>query len=196
MYNINSITISWNSIVKYLGVHIQSTLSWSHHCKVVSAKARRSLNHLRHSLWGATTAAKSVAYKCLVRPLLEYACQVWRPHTARDISGLESIQCRAARWACGSQWDPISRKWSKSSDDCLNSLRWPSLTDRRNYLSVSTLYDILNNRTSLSFHDYYRCNTSYTRAHELSIVPLLSSINSHRYSFFCEYCIFVEHCII
>ena len=184
MYNINSITISWNSIVKYLGVHIQSTLSWSHHCKVVSAKARRSLNHLRHSLWGATTAAKSVAYKCLVRPLLEYACQVWSPHTARDISGLESVQRRAARWACGSQWDPISRKWSKSSDDCLNSLRWPSLTDRRSYLSVSTLYDILNNRTSLNFHDYYRCNTSCTRAHELSIVPLLSSINSHRYSFF------------
>ena len=120
MYNIKSSTISWNSIVKY---HIQSTLSWSHHCKVVSSKARRSLNHLRHSLWGATTAAKSVAYKCLVRPLLEYACQVWSPHTARDISGLESVQRRAARWACGSQWDPISRKWSKSSDDCLNSLR-------------------------------------------------------------------------
>ena len=26
------------------------------------------LNFLRHTLWGATTEAKSVAYKCLVRP--------------------------------------------------------------------------------------------------------------------------------
>jgi len=43
-----------------------------HHCKIVSAKARRSLNHLHHSLWGVTTTAKSVVYKCLVRPLLEY----------------------------------------------------------------------------------------------------------------------------
>ena len=74
---------------------------------------------------------------------------MWSPHTGRDISGLESVQCHAARWACGSQWDSISRKWSKSSDDCLNSLRWPSLTDCCNYLSVSTLYDILNNRKHL-----------------------------------------------
>ena len=59
----NSITISWNSVVKYLGVHIQSNLSWSHHCKVVSSKARRSLNHLRHSLWGVTTAAKTCSLK-------------------------------------------------------------------------------------------------------------------------------------
>jgi len=65
----------------------------THRSKVVSAKARRSLNHLRHSLWGATTTAKSVAYKCLIR----YACQVWSPHTACDISGLESVQRRAAR---------------------------------------------------------------------------------------------------
>ena len=139
MYKIHSVTISWKSIVKYLGIYLQSNLSWSHHCKVVSAKARKSLNHLRHSLWGASTSAKSVAYKYLIRPLLEYACQVWSPYTTRDKSGLESVQRRTARWACGSQWDPISRTWSKSSDDCLNLLCWPSLADRRNYLSVSTL---------------------------------------------------------
>jgi len=184
MYKIYSVTISWESIGKYRGVYIQSNLSWSHYCRVVSAKARRSLNHLRHSLWGATKAAKSVACKSLIRPLLEYACQLWSPHTARDISGLESVQRSAARWACGSQWDPISRAWSKSSDDCLNSLCWPSLNDCRNYLSVSTLHNILNNRTSLNFFDYYQCNTSCTRAHELFIVPLTSSINSHRYFFF------------
>jgi len=71
-----------------------------YHFRAVSAKASKSLNHLRHSLWGAATAAKSVAYKSLIRPLLEYACQVWSPHTAWDISGLESVQRRAARWAC------------------------------------------------------------------------------------------------
>ena len=65
------IAISWNLIMKYLGVYIQSNLSWSHHCRDVSAKAKRSLNYLCHSLWGATTATKSVAYKVLVRPLVE-----------------------------------------------------------------------------------------------------------------------------
>ena len=56
-YKIHNTLIAWNSIVKYLGVHIKSNLSWSYHCKIVSAKAKRTLKFLRHSLWGATTTA-------------------------------------------------------------------------------------------------------------------------------------------
>ena len=183
MYEINGAIISWISIVKYLGAYIQSNLSWSLHCKTVSAKARQSLNYLRHSIWGATTAVKSVAYKSLVRPLLEYACQVWNPHTAQDKSVLEAVQCRAAKWACGSRWDPSSRRWNKSSGECLDTLHWPTLTQHHNYLSVSTLGDIFHKRTSLTFSNYYCFSASCTRAHELCVVPLQSSINCYRYSF-------------
>ena len=151
--------------------------------RVVSVKARRSLNYLRHSLWGVTTSTKSVAYKVLVRSLLEYACQVWSPHTAHDICLFEAVQRRAARWACGSQWNPLSRGWSKSSDDCLDALCWPTIGSHRDYLLLSVLYDIPNKRTSLFYCDYFH-NTSFTRAHELAIVPLQSSINCYQYSFF------------
>ena len=109
---------------------------------------------------------------------------MWSPHTFRDILVLEAVQCRAAKWACESQWDPSNRRWTKSSDDCLNALQWPTLTQRRNYLSVSMLNDIFHERTSLTFSDYYRKNVSCTRAHEQSVMPLQSTINSYRYSFF------------
>ena len=49
-------------------------------------------------MFGCTQAAKVSAYKALVRPYLEYACVVWAPYTAQDISLLESVQDRAARW--------------------------------------------------------------------------------------------------
>jgi len=58
----------------------------------ISAKATRSLNFLRHCIYNAATSIKSSAYKCIVCPVLEYACPVWHPHTAKNINVLESVQ--------------------------------------------------------------------------------------------------------
>ena len=109
--------------MKYLGIYINSTLSWSAHCKAVAAKATKCLNFLRHTMWGATPAAKAMAYKCIIRPLMEYSCQVWNPFTDKDISMLEKVQRRASRWVCGSKWVPHKLAWSKCSDACTRELQ-------------------------------------------------------------------------
>ena len=106
-YFINHSPLVWKPTVKYLGVLLRSNLSWSDHRKHASANASKVLNFLRHTLWGATTETKSVTYKCLVRPLLEYACTVWNPHTVSDRAALESVQRHAACWVCGSRWSPV-----------------------------------------------------------------------------------------
>ena len=132
-----------------------------------------------------------MAYKYLVRPLLEYACMVWNAHTVSDKTSLESVQRRAAHWACGSRWSPVQRQWSKSSDVCLQELHWPTLSSGRNYLSVSMMYDILNGRyDSLKFSDYCNFHTSCTRAHSMTTIhnQFIS------FFFFCEHSIFMEHC--
>ena len=38
-------------------------------------------------------------HQSLVRPQLEYASTVWSRHTATDITKLEAMQRRSARWA-------------------------------------------------------------------------------------------------
>ena len=63
-----------------------------------------------------------MVYKSLVRPSLEHACTVWNPHTVSDKSTVESVQRRAARWACGSRWSPLHKCWNKSSNVCLQEL--------------------------------------------------------------------------
>ena len=37
-------------------------------------------------------------YRSLVRPLLEYSQETWKPHTTRNIDKLEAVQRRATRW--------------------------------------------------------------------------------------------------
>jgi len=93
--------------VHYLGLTITSNMCWTNHCKIISAKATRCLNFLRHTLWGATPFVKSIAYRCVVNPLLEYGCQLWNPFTTTNIQLLEQNQRRAARWVCNSRWDPF-----------------------------------------------------------------------------------------
>jgi len=88
-------------------IHFTTNLCWSKHCKIIAAKATKCLNYSWHTLWGATPQVKSIAFKCLVRPIMEYGYQLWNPFTQKDIQVLENIQCCAAHWVCGSRWNPF-----------------------------------------------------------------------------------------
>ena len=62
------------------------------------------------------------------------------------------------------------------------------------------LYDTLHKRySSLSFSSFYDFNSSRTRQHSLCIVPLQSTINAYRYSFFVNAPFIwnsIPHCIL
>ena len=73
-YRINDHNLSSKSVVKYLGVFINSHLKWSDHIKHVTAKAT---SVLRHFLYTCLSSVKAAVYKCIVRPILEYASPVW-----------------------------------------------------------------------------------------------------------------------
>ena len=146
--------------------------------------ATRSLNYLRHTLFSCPIYIKAVAYKSLVRPILEYASPVWCLHSSKDISQLELIQQRAARWVCGSRWNPDTRSWSKSSASCLQELKWPSLQSRRSYFSVSLVHDIIHQRISIPFNKHFQFSTTNTRSHPLSLCIPSTTINPYRHSFF------------
>ena len=90
-YTIGGGPILWKSLVRYLGVYINSKLTWSDHCKVTASKASRILNVLRRTMFGCSAHAKDVAYKSIVRPCLEYACVVWNPHSAKDSAVLDAV---------------------------------------------------------------------------------------------------------
>ena len=82
--------------IKYLGVTITKDLKWNTHISNVCTKANRTLSFLRRNLFSCPQDVREVAYKGLVRPILEYGSSVWDPHYEGLIDDLEKVQNRAA----------------------------------------------------------------------------------------------------
>jgi len=100
----------------------------------------------------------------------------------RSVDLIVSVQHRTAQWI-KSSFDPLTLQWTKSSNECIRELGWPSLELRCNYACIVMLYAILNNLTPIKFSEYYRLNKLSTRSHPMTIYLLPSSINSYCYSF-------------
>ena len=81
----------------YLGVQISNTLNWTAQCNSVAKKAHQTLGVIRRNLNKCPTHIKSIGYKTLVRPMLEYASASCDPHCLKHIKTLERIQRQAAR---------------------------------------------------------------------------------------------------
>ena len=79
---------------KYLGVLLTSDLSWSFHVGSICTKARHVLGLLYRRFPGSTSQnSLKQLYLSLVRPHMEYACQVWDPHLAKDKKAIVSHVC-------------------------------------------------------------------------------------------------------
>ena len=90
-YVLNGFPLKWCTSVRYLGVHINSKLSWNDNCSIIAAKATRVLNFLRRTMFSCSRDSKYRSFRSFVLPTLEYACQAWNPHTQKCIRQLESI---------------------------------------------------------------------------------------------------------
>ena len=184
-YTIGGGPILWKSLVRYLGVHNNSKLTWSDHCKVTASKASRILNVLQRTMLGCSAHVKDVVYKSIVRPCLEYACVVWNPHSAKDSAVLDAVQNRAARWinVVGSHWDPAALKWTKYSNSCVLKLRWPSLASSQVFLLCLFVFQIFREQVISGLKKYFVFTSGNTRSHKMSFRPVSSTINSYCYSF-------------
>ena len=94
-------------------------------------------------------------YLVLVRPHTEYASQVWDPHPQKDIDQLECVQKFILRM-CAKQWD-------LGYVELLNRFKVPNLGDRRNYLSLCTMYKVVHELVHFP-HDVFVPRTTTLRS--------------------------------
>ena len=67
-------------------------------CKASHQQSQRFKCFLQWNLKHCPTNIKVNCYKGLVRPVIEYAAMVWEPYTHNNISAIEVVQRRAARF--------------------------------------------------------------------------------------------------
>ena len=164
---------------KYLGVNLSADLTWSHHINAVCKKTRKQIGVLYRNFYQPSDPSTLLRlYKSLVRPHLEYASVIWDPHLAKDIKMLEDVQKFALR-VC-------SKNWNATYESLLESYNLPSLSDRRKFLKLCLLFNILTDRAIYPNKPFEKITTHYPSRHVNSLqlsVPFART-NNFKNSFF------------
>ena len=164
----------------YLGVVVSNNLSWHKHTAKVVAKGNKTLGFVRRNINTSSKGTKELAYKALVRPIMEYASTVWSPHQKELIHNIEMIQRRAARY--------IIRKYDRqeSVSDMISDLSWETLEQRRAKARVVTGYRIVNGLVCIP-DDQLTPSTTKTRGHSKKFRQIGARTNYYKYSFFPDF---------
>lgn len=99
--------VPWANEIKYLGVTMDSRLTWSQHVDSLVGIATGTLIALYPLLAGHSKLnlhLKTVLYKAAIRPRLTYAAQVWGHAAAAHIGRLQVQQNKFLRIMVGAPW--------------------------------------------------------------------------------------------
>ena len=83
----------------------------------------------------------------------------WDPHYQSQVSVLEKVQRRAARWVLSDY------SYHSSVSSMLEQLNWLPLAKRRKQQRLNLFYQIINGEIGISLPDYYHFTNRYTRQH-------------------------------
>ena len=123
---------------KHLGVILSSNNKWTKHIDLIIDSASKSIGFLRKLKYKLSKDILNKLYLTYIRPLLEYASEVWGGCSITDSNRIEKVQLHAARIITGL---PIFAS--------LNSLYFETgrekLDERRKSKKLALMYKIVNN---------------------------------------------------
>ena len=88
-------------IHKHLGVYLSSNNKWSKHIDSIIASASKQISFMRKIKYKFSKQTLNTLYCTYIRPLFEYASEVWDGCSQTDANRLEQAQLNAARIVTG-----------------------------------------------------------------------------------------------
>jgi Reverse transcriptase (RNA-dependent DNA polymerase) len=93
-FKIRGTQVEFRQCVKYLGVHIDSKLTWAAHLKTVNQTAKQRLGRFYRLLRSPALSVKLklIIFKAIIRPCMTYACPIWHTAAKTNIDKLQVTQ--------------------------------------------------------------------------------------------------------
>jgi hypothetical protein len=103
----NNVRVPTASSVKYLGLTLDSKLTWDLHIRNIVQKARQQFYKLRHILHRQSKTPihlKRLIYTLYIKPIWQYACSIWNSASHTHIHKIQVLQNRILRMALNAPW--------------------------------------------------------------------------------------------
>ena len=117
---------------------MSSNNKWNKHVELIIKSASKQVSYLRKAKYQFSKEILSKLYCTYIRPLLEYASEVWDGCTQTDAYRLEQVQLIAARIVTGL---PVFA----SLNSIYAETGWKTLAERRKTKMLTLMYKIVNN---------------------------------------------------
>ena len=160
---------------KYLGILLDSRLTWGPHIKKLQATAFSALNIIKllsSVHWGSDPTVLSLFYKSFIRSKIDYGSTLYANAAHAHLVRLDRVQHQALWWILGAcKTTPIA--------DLHAETKIPPLNIRRIYLTNKY---VLHSLSLINHHSLKCMSTIYQKwRFASSKIPLLSSVaHSHR----------------
>ena len=145
-----------------LGNTLEHDLDFSSHIHNIVTKAKRTASLIFRCFYSKNVQLLLRAYVVYVGPLVEYATQIWSPHTVQLITCVEDVQRSFTQRLPGLA--------DLSYEERLVNLNLQSLEHRRLIADLSLCYKIIHGLICLDFRDFFTfsCNAT-NRGHIIFI---------------------------
>ncbi len=97
---INGVKINHVCNTKFLGLHIDETLTWTNHITYISSKISKNIGVIRRLSYIVPKYVLTTLYNTLVTPYLNYCNIIWASNYTSRLRPLEILQKRVIRILC------------------------------------------------------------------------------------------------
>ena len=155
------LTLAKTNEEKDLGVFFSDNFKSTLNCNKSSKAANNVVGMIRRNISSKDKVGMMILYKSLVRPLLDYCIQVWKPSTKKDMKIMEKIQKRFTKMISGLK--------DKSYSQRLNKLGITTLEDRYQWANMIQVFRVLNDTLGTYPENFLSLNDRPGRINSLKL---------------------------